>query len=265
MNSKILITGGAGFIGANFIYSQINARSRQIINLDRLTYAGNLVTLSELQSHPQHIFVRGDIRDRQLVDSLLARYRPQAIINFAAETHVDRSIDSPANFIETNINGTFHLLESARQYWNTLDRIEREKFRFLQVSTDEVYGSLSPTDLPCTETTAHAATSPYSASKAAGEALAERDSAEAKLVEFLQTPFDRTKREIPGFLVTDKNGQSFKITRSKKGGFKVTPVEKDVSGQSRLNSSAKKVGNKKTYKSLAELESEGYTIYKQNL
>jgi dTDP-glucose 4,6-dehydratase len=170
-DSTILVTGGAGFIGANFIYSQIDNPFRRIIDLDRLTYAGNLVTLSDLQSHPQHIFVRGDIRDRQLVDSILARYRPQAIINFAAETHVDRSIDSPINFIETNINGTFNLLESVRKYWYTLTSIDREKFRFLQISTDEVYGSLSPTDLPCTEASVYAPTSPYSASKASSDHL----------------------------------------------------------------------------------------------
>jgi dTDP-glucose 4,6-dehydratase len=171
LDSTILVTGGAGFIGANFIYSQIDNPFRRIIDLDRLTYAGNLVTLSDLQSHPQHIFVRGDIRDRQLVDSILARYRPQAIINFAAETHVDRSIDSPINFIETNINGTFNLLESVRKYWYTLTSIDREKFRFLQISTDEVYGSLSPTDLPCTEASVYAPTSPYSASKASSDHL----------------------------------------------------------------------------------------------
>jgi dTDP-glucose 4,6-dehydratase len=167
----ILVTGGAGFIGANFIYLQQTKLDRQIINLDKLTYAGNAITLSDLAPNLRHVFVHGDIGDRQLVDGLLARYQPQVIINFAAETHVDRSIDSPANFIETNIIGTFNLLESARQYWQNLERTEREKFRFLQVSTDEVFGSLSPTDLPATETTSYAPNSPYSASKASGDHL----------------------------------------------------------------------------------------------
>jgi dTDP-glucose 4,6-dehydratase len=170
LDSTILVTGGAGFIGANFIYSQTTS-DRQIVNLDRLTYAGNLATLSDLPARQQHIFVRGDIQDRQLVESLLTQYRPGAIVNFAAETHVDRSIDSPANFIKTNINGTFTLLESARKYWCTLAPVEREKFRFLQISTDEVYGSLSLTDLPSTETSAYAPTSPYSASKASSDHL----------------------------------------------------------------------------------------------
>ncbi len=170
-NSTILVTGGAGFIGANFIYHQQNKLDYQIINLDKLTYAGNLVTLDNLNPSFQHTFVCGDVGDRELVDRLLAHYQPQAIINFAAETHVDRSIDSPANFIETNINGTFNLLESARQYWQKLERVARERFRFLQISTDEVFGSLSPTDLPATETTAYAPNSPYSVSKASADHL----------------------------------------------------------------------------------------------
>ena len=170
-DSTILVTGGAGFIGANFIYLQQNKLERRIVNLDKLTYAGNVITLTDLATNLRHVFVRGDIGDRQLVDSLLVRYQPQAIINFAAETHVDRSIDSPANFIETNIIGTFNLLESTRKYWQKLERVEREKFRFLQVSTDEVFGSLSPTDLPATETTSYAPNSPYSASKASGDHL----------------------------------------------------------------------------------------------
>ena len=171
MYSTILVTGGAGFIGANFIYLQQTKLERRIINLDKLTYAGNVITLTDIAPNLRHIFVRGDIGDRQLVDSLLTCYQPQAIINFAAETHVDRSIDSPANFIATNITGTFNLLESARQYWQNLERIEREKFRFLQVSTDEVFGSLLPTDLPATETTPYAPNSPYAASKASGDHL----------------------------------------------------------------------------------------------
>ncbi len=168
-NSTILVTGGAGFIGGNFVYLQRNQTERQIINLDKLTYAGNLVTLDGLKEDSEHIFVRGDIGDRQLVDSLLEKYQPQAIVNFAAETHVDRSIDSPGTFVETNVNGTFNLLESARKYWQNLDPINQAKFRFLHVSTDEVFGSLSLTDPAFTETTPYAPNSPYSASKASSD------------------------------------------------------------------------------------------------
>ncbi len=170
-NSTILVTGGAGFIGANFIYLQRDRDNCRIINLDKLTYAGNLVTLSGLESDAQHTFVRGDIGDRELVDKLLHLYQPQAIVNFAAETHVDRSLDNPASFVETNVTGTFNLLESARQYWKSLDELGQKSFRFLHVSTDEVFGSLSPTDPPFTETTPYAPNSPYSASKASSDHL----------------------------------------------------------------------------------------------
>jgi dTDP-glucose 4,6-dehydratase len=167
--SVILVTGGAGFIGANFIYLQQDNPDLQIVNLDKLTYAGNLVTLANLAANDRHIFIRGDIGDRQLVDSLLEQYQPQAIVNFAAETHVDRSIDSPASFVETNVIGTFNLLESARKYWQSLDKTGQTKFRFLHVSTDEVFGSLSPTDPAFTETTPYTPNSPYSASKASSD------------------------------------------------------------------------------------------------
>jgi dTDP-glucose 4,6-dehydratase len=170
-NSTILVTGGAGFIGANFIHAQRDRNNCKIINLDKLTYAGNLITLKRLEGDSQHIFVQGDIGDRELVDELLHRYQPQAIVNFAAETHVDRSIDSPASFIETNVTGTFNLLESARQYWQKLADKERQEFRFLHISTDEVFGSLSPTDLAFTETTPYSPNSPYSASKASSDHL----------------------------------------------------------------------------------------------
>ncbi len=170
-NSTILVTGGAGFIGSNFVYLQRGKDSHRIINLDKLTYAGNLITLDEVKSDPQHIFVEGDIGDRQLVDKLLNLYQPEAIVNFAAETHVDRSIDSPASFIETNVTGTFNLLESARQYWRGLDNSAQEKFRFLHISTDEVFGSLSPTDPAFSETTPYSPNSPYSASKASSDHL----------------------------------------------------------------------------------------------
>jgi dTDP-glucose 4,6-dehydratase len=168
-NSTILVTGGAGFIGANFIHAQRDRNNCKIINLDKLTYAGNLITLKQLEADPQHIFVQGDIGDRELVDELLNLYQPQAIVNFAAETHVDRSIDSPASFIETNVTGTFNLLESARQYWQKLADKERQEFRFLHISTDEVFGSLSPTDPAFTETTPYSPNSPYSASKASSD------------------------------------------------------------------------------------------------
>lgn len=170
-NSTILVTGGAGFIGANFIHAQRDRNNCRIINLDKLTYAGNLITLKQLASDPQHIFIQGDIGDRELVDELLNLYQPQAIVNFAAETHVDRSIDSPASFIETNVTGTFNLLESARHYWQKLADKERHEFRFLHISTDEVFGSLSPTDSAFTETTPYSPNSPYSASKASSDHL----------------------------------------------------------------------------------------------
>jgi dTDP-glucose 4,6-dehydratase len=167
----ILVTGGAGFIGANFILQQRQAQTDLIVNLDKLTYAGNLATLSSVQSDPQHIFVQGDIGDRACVANLLETYRPQAILNFAAETHVDRSIDGPEAFIQTNVVGTFHLLEATRTYWQQLNPRERECFRFLHVSTDEVFGTLSPEDPPFSETTAYAPNSPYSASKASSDHL----------------------------------------------------------------------------------------------
>ncbi len=137
-----LVTGGAGFIGSNFVLGLIQAGGVRVINLDALTYAGNLDTLASIRSHPDHIFVQGDIGDQALVSRLLAEHRPQAVINFAAESHVDRSIDGPAPFITTNIVGTFALLEASLAYWRTLPDEERAAFRFLHVSTDEVYGSL---------------------------------------------------------------------------------------------------------------------------
>ena len=167
----ILVTGGAGFIGANFILDWIAAERSPVVNLDKLTYAGNLDNLAALKDDARHIFVRGDIGDSALVGQLLREHRPRAIVHFAAESHVDRSIHGPADFIETNINGTFRLLEAAREYWNGLPDAERAAFRFLHVSTDEVYGSLGPDDAPFSETTAYAPNSPYSASKAASDHL----------------------------------------------------------------------------------------------
>lgn len=166
---SLMVTGGAGFIGANFVLQAV-ADGLRIINLDKLTYAGNLDTLSLLHCNNRHVFVQGDIGDRDLVTKLLAEHRPDAIINFAAESHVDRSIDWPAEFVQTNVVGTLGLLECARDYWRSLDGESRDAFRFLHVSTDEVYGSLGA-EGKFTEQTAYAPNSPYSASKAASDHL----------------------------------------------------------------------------------------------
>jgi dTDP-glucose 4,6-dehydratase len=165
------VTGGAGFIGSNFVLRKGRRDKARIINLDLLTYAGNLKNLEPLQSDPGHIFVQGGIADRELIRGLFVQYQPLAVIHFAAESHVDRSIDGPADFIQTNVVGTFHLLEETRRYWNGLSAGEKEAFRFLHVSTDEVYGSLGPDDPPFHEDTPYAPNSPYSASKAASDHL----------------------------------------------------------------------------------------------
>lgn len=167
---SILITGGAGFIGSNFVRQWLDEEETQVINLDKLTYAGNLDSLAEVASHPRYRFVEGDIGDGRLVARLLDESRPRAVVNFAAESHVDRSIDGPAAFVETNVVGTFRLLEAAREYWTGLSEPERSRFRFLHVSTDEVFGSLGAEGKFC-ETTAYAPNSPYSASKAAADHL----------------------------------------------------------------------------------------------
>lgn len=165
----LLVTGGAGFIGANFVLQAV-ADGLAVINLDKLTYAGNLDTLASLEGNPRHHFVHGDIGDRQLVGRILGEYKPDAIVNFAAESHVDRSIDGPAAFVETNVTGTLGLLECARDYWRGLDPAAAGSFRFLHVSTDEVYGSLG-SEGKFTEQTPYAPNSPYSASKAASDHL----------------------------------------------------------------------------------------------
>lgn len=171
MKSKtLLVTGGAGFIGGNFVLRQMQRDAIRVVNLDALTYAGNLDTLESVKDHPDHIFVLGSIGDRSLLDYLLARYRPDAIVNFAAESHVDRSIDSPEAFVQTNLLGTFQLLEAARRHWRQMPSKERGAFRFLHVSTDEVYGSLGPTG-KFTETTPYQPNSPYSATKAGSDHL----------------------------------------------------------------------------------------------
>lgn len=167
----ILVTGGAGFIGANFVLDWLRLSDEPVLNLDKLTYAGNPDNLAALQGDPRHVFVQGDIGDRALVGRLLAEHRPRAIVNFAAESHVDRSIHGPEDFIQTNVVGTFHLLEEARGYWTGLPAAEQDAFRFLHVSTDEVYGSLGPSDPPFSETAPYAPNSPYSASKAASDHL----------------------------------------------------------------------------------------------
>ncbi|MEO7497837.1 MAG: dTDP-glucose 4,6-dehydratase [Massilia sp.] len=167
----ILVTGGAGFIGSNFVLDWLAQSDEPVINLDKLTYAGNLNNLTTLKDDPRHIFVRADICDQRAVSELLALHRPRAIVHFAAESHVDRSIHGPGEFINTNINGTFSLLEAARAYWSALADDAKAAFRFLHVSTDEVYGTLGPNDAPFTETTACAPNSPYSASKAASDHL----------------------------------------------------------------------------------------------
>ena len=167
----ILVTGGAGFIGANFVLDWLGQTDESVLNLDKLTYAGNPENLASLQSDPRYVFVQGDIGDSVLVDKVLARYAPRAVINFAAESHVDRSIHGPEDFIQTNVVGTMRLLQSVRSYWQGLPEGERAAFRFLHVSTDEVYGSLSPTDAAFNENNKLEPNSPYSASKAASDHL----------------------------------------------------------------------------------------------
>jgi dTDP-glucose 4,6-dehydratase len=167
----VLVTGGAGFIGSNFVLTLLQATGSDVVNLDLLTYAGNPANLASLESNPRYQFVRGDICDAELVASLLLKHRPRAIVHFAAESHVDRSIASPEAFIRTNVQGTFTLLEQARTYWSALDDAGKSSFRFLHVSTDEVYGSLGSDDPPFSETTAYAPNSPYAASKASSDHL----------------------------------------------------------------------------------------------
>jgi dTDP-glucose 4,6-dehydratase len=168
----ILVTGGAGFIGSNFVLQWLEKNGTTLVNLDSLTYAGNAENLDDLKDDSRHQLVRGDICDASLVAALLRDHRPRAIVHFAAESHVDRSIADPSAFIRTNVQGTFTLLEQAKKYWSELDPISKPAFRFLHVSTDEVYGSLGPEDPAFSETTAYAPNSPYAASKAASDHLA---------------------------------------------------------------------------------------------
>ena len=167
----ILVTGGAGFIGSNFVLEWFRCEPGHIVTLDKLTYAGNLRNLESLAGNPRHIFVQGDICDPELVGTLLAAHRPRAIVHFAAESHVDRSIRAPGEFVRTNVQGTLNLLEKAREYWLRLDESQRGMFRFLHVSSDEVYGSLGPADPAFTEQSPYAPNSPYAASKAGSDHL----------------------------------------------------------------------------------------------
>lgn len=167
----ILVTGGAGFIGSNFVLDWLAGSDEPVVNVDKLTYAGNRQNLASLEGNSAHHFEQVDICDREAIDALLAKYKPRAMVHFAAESHVDRSIHGPAAFVQTNMMGTFTLLEAARQYWNQLQGAEKENFRFLHVSTDEVYGSLEADDPAFTETTPYQPNSPYSASKAGSDHL----------------------------------------------------------------------------------------------
>ena len=167
----LLVTGCAGFIGSNFIHTWLGASDEKIVNLDKLTYAGNLSNLADIKDDARHEFVQGDIGDTALVTRLLSEHQPRAVLNFAAESHVDRSIHGPSDFIQTNIVGTFHLLECVRAYWSNFPQVEKSQFRFLHVSTDEVYGSLSASEAPFAETRAFEPNSPYSASKASSDHL----------------------------------------------------------------------------------------------
>jgi len=171
MTNLILVTGGAGFIGSNFVLDWIAGETDAVLNLDKLTYAGNPRSLTALDGDPRHIFVRGDIGNSFLVEELLSRHKPRAVVNFAAESHVDRSIHGPGEFIQTNIVGTFNLLESVRGYVTSLNEGDKQRFRFLHVSTDEVYGTLAPEDPPFREINRYEPNSPYAASKAASDHL----------------------------------------------------------------------------------------------
>jgi dTDP-glucose 4,6-dehydratase len=168
---SIIITGAAGFIGSNFVLNWLNNNNEKVIALDKLTYAGNLENLKSVENNPNYIFVQGDIGDSKLMSKLLQEHQPRAIVNFAAESHVDRSIHGPDDFIQTNIIGTYRLLEEARSFFNPLSDDAKKQFRFLHVSTDEVYGTLSSTDLAFKETNQYEPNSPYSASKAASDHL----------------------------------------------------------------------------------------------
>lgn len=213
----ILITGGAGFIGSNFVLDWLAGSDEEIINLDKLTYAGNLQNLSSLTKDPRHIFVQGDIGDIKLVSKLLKQYQPRAIINLAAESHVDRSIHNPEDFIQTNILGTFRLLEAVYIYWNELEITAKQSFRFLHVSTDEVYGSLTQNEPAFTEEHRYQPNSPYSASKASSDHLV-RAYHHTYALPVLTTncsnnygPFQFPEKLIPLMIVNALNGKPLPI------------------------------------------------------
>jgi len=169
LKDQLIVTGGAGFIGSNFVHHWIENETAGIVNLDRLTYAGNMLNLESLEGDARHIFVHGDIADGALIAELFRKYQPRGLVHFAAESHVDRSIYGPEEFVRTNVVGTCNLLDTAREYWSRLTCGNQQKFRFLHVSTDEVYGSLDPLDPPSTESAVYAPNSPYAASKAASD------------------------------------------------------------------------------------------------
>jgi len=216
-NAPILVTGGAGFIGSNFVLNWVHAFPSRVINVDKLTYAGNRSNLKSLKDSSQHKFVVGDICDQELLLELLRRHRPWAVVHFAAESHVDRSIRDPQAFIRTNVVGTFTLLNAVRSYWDALPPSEKDRFRFLHVSTDEVYGSLSATDPAFTEETAYAPNSPYSASKAASDHLV-RSYHRTYGLPTLTTncsnnygPFQFPEKLIPLMILNARNGKKLPI------------------------------------------------------
>ena len=213
----ILVTGGAGFIGSNFVLDWLAQSDEKIVNLDKLTYAGNLQNLSSLTGDSRHLFVQGDIGDIQLVPQLLKRHQPRAIINLAAESHVDRSIHGPEDFIQTNILGTFRLLEAVRTYWNELETQEKQNFRFLHVSTDEVYGSLTLNEPAFTEEHPYQPNSPYSASKASSDHLVRAYHHTYKLPVLTTNcsnnygPFQFPEKLIPLMIVNALTGKSLPV------------------------------------------------------
>jgi dTDP-glucose 4,6-dehydratase len=217
MPNSILVTGGAGFIGSNFILQRLQQDDCSIVNLDKLTYAGNLRNLESVASDPRYEFVQGDIADRALVRRLLERSGVNAIVHFAAESHVDRSIRGPDDFIQTNIHGTFALLEEARSYWSELQGEAKQRFRFLHVSTDEVYGSLGPDDPPFSETTPYAPNSPYAASKAASDHLVRAYHHTYGLPTLTTNcsnnygPFQFPEKLIPLMIVNARDGKSLPV------------------------------------------------------
>ena len=213
----ILVTGGAGFIGSNFVLDWLAQSDEKIVNLDKLTYAGNLQNLSSLTGDSRHLFVQGDIGDIQLVPQLLKQHQPRAIINLAAESHVDRSIHGPEDFIQTNILGTFRLLEAVRTYWNELETQEKQNFRFLHVSTDEVYGSLTLNEPAFTEEHPYQPNSPYSASKASSDHLVRAYHHTYKLPVLTTNcsnnygPFQFPEKLIPLMIVNALTGKSLPV------------------------------------------------------